>query len=281
MVNITYDGVLNAPAFVIHMEKAAERKPFFMRNIEEAGFTDIQIYSAINAYDVDDLTKALNYFGNPKIHSNLGKGQTGCLLSHLSVLLHIVQNNISIATIFEDDVHFHPHWANLAPGYFKNTPTDFDILFIGNQLDECLKKTSAEIPRINRYSTFCTHAYIVTHKGAQKLIQLLLSWDWWSVHAGVVEAPPNKLDGLFCIDIMIKNIQERILNGQLNAKILKWYCWCGMHYVCEDNMLPLKDMKVRNTGLVFQCDKFPSLIYIKPQLSQEPNDIEPNTENKQ
>jgi len=262
--SITYNSVINAPAFVIHMEKAAERKPFFMRNIVDAGFTDIQIWLGVNADDDTELKAELNKLENLKIHSKMGRGPIGCLLSHLSVLHYIVQNNISIATIFEDDVHFHPHWANLAPNYFENTPTDFDIIFMGNQVDECMKygiiKTDTLLPpHINKCSNFCTHAYIITQKGAQKLIQLLLSWDWWSKYAAVETENDDILDGLYCIDIMIKNVQKRILTGQLPSNILKWYCWCGMYYMCDYNKAPLSGINIKNCGLVFQCDKFPSL----------------------
>ena len=55
----------------------------------------------------------------------------------LKVFLTIVQNKIPISTIFEDDVLFHTEWDTLALEYYKNTPKDFDIIYMGNQIDEC------------------------------------------------------------------------------------------------------------------------------------------------
>lgn len=259
MNNLTFEDILNAPAFVIHIEKAAERKPFFLKSIGEAGFKDIIIESAVDAHNKDDIDNALKLFKNPKIHSSVSPGGLGCLLSHLKVLTKIVQNNISVATIFEDDVFFHPHWDNLAPGYLQKTPKDFDVVFIGNQVDECLG--TAPLPkRIHQLSTFCTHAYIISLKGSKKLIQLLLQWDWWSEQTAWVLPGPPALCGLFYIDIMIKNIQTRIINGQLPKNMFIWYCWNGLYYPCENNKRPLKGNDTRNMGLVFQSDSFISFI---------------------
>ena len=262
--------ILNAPAFVIHLEKETERKPFFMNSITNAGFKDIQIFPAINAKNKSEYIQALQDFKSPKIHKNLSKGAFGCLFSHLKILSQIIANNIEIATIFEDDVYFHPHWKNLAPGYFANTPKNFDCIFIGNQLDECLMAVSHLDPhkqpkRVNQCSTFCTHAYIITLSGARKLLQLLLNWDWWNpaVTASVLPADTNTpLTGLFCIDIMIKNIQNRILNSEMPPQTFIWYCWNGIHYPCKDNHYPLtENNRLRNTGLVFQSSNFVSTIF--------------------
>lgn len=258
-MNPSFDHILKSPAFVIHLEKETARKPFFMKSISEAGFQDIRIVPAINAYNKKEIEDALHLFKNPKIHTTVSKGGIGCLLSHLKLLKYIIDEKMEIATIFEDDVFFHPHWNNLAPGYFQRTPKDFDILFIGNQIDECLELKP--LPnRITQCSNFCTHAYIITQKGAQKLLQLLLTWDWWSNDTAWVLPEPPAFCGLYYIDVMIKNIQIRILQGKLSKKTLIWYCWNGMHYPCSANKRPLTDKDTRNTGLVFQCDKFPSSI---------------------
>lgn len=252
------DHIYNAPAFVIHIEKATQRRPFFTQSIAAAGFKDMRIFPAVNAYDSVDLAAAISEMGSPKMH-HTKQGAIGCLLSHMKVLTHIVKNNIPLATVFEDDVFFHSQWRELAPRYLANTPRDFDMIFIGNQTDECLGDKPLPA-RINRNSTFCTHAYIITLRGARKLLHLLLGWDWWSDAANVVMANGAKLTGLFCIDIMIKNIQMRILDGKMPATALIWYCWCGVHHPCEFNRRPLTGGDTRNCGLVFQCDVFPSIV---------------------
>jgi GR25 family glycosyltransferase involved in LPS biosynthesis len=262
-MNLNY--ILNQPAFVVHIDEySPDRSDFFKKNITEAGYTDMRIFEGVKAKNTDELNKCINEFGNVNLHKDLGAGQKGCLFSHLKLYRHIISNNIKVCTIFEDDVHFHPNWKSLAPNYFHNTPKDFDVIFIGNQLDECKNNNKVQI--INNCSTFCTHAYIITIEGAKKLLTYLLNWDYYK--ADVEKYVGHPLTGLFCIDIMIKNVQDRMNKGQLKKNI-KWYCWNGTKFQCDFNRLPLKGTDVRNTGLVFQSENFISIVSPEIQIFQK------------
>ena len=263
---MNFNYILNQPSFVIHIEEySPERTEFFKKTIKEAGYTDMRIFEGVKAKNPDELNKCINEFGNVKLHEYLGAGQKGCLFSHLKLYKHIISNNIQICTVFEDDVHFHPNWDKLAFNYYNNTPKNFDIIFIGNQLDEC--KNVNKIPIINTLSTFCTHAYIITLEGAKKLLTYLLKWDYFTKDSEIYVGHP--LTGLFCIDIMIKNIQDRMNKGKLK-KTINWYCWNGTNYQCDFNKLPLKGNDIRNTGLVFQSNDFESIV------SKELQDLQRN-----
>jgi hypothetical protein len=181
-------------------------------------------------------------------------GQKGCTFSHLKLYKYIIENQIQVCTIFEDDVHFHPQWKDLAPKYFQNTPNNFDIIFMGNQVEHPDK-----IPRINTKPCYCLHAYIITLEGAKKLLSYLLNWDYWSPDISKYMGHTRPITGLVITDVMIKNIQQRMNNGTLSKKIY-WYCWNGTYNECEFNKLPLKGINVRNTGLVFQSNHFYSLL---------------------
>jgi hypothetical protein len=64
-------------------------------------------------------------------------------------------------------------------------------------------------------------------------------------------------DGLTNCDIILKNYQDRILKGEINNNIFKWYCWNGTRNPCEYNKLPLDNNRsCRNTGVVFQNNHF-------------------------
>jgi len=253
---MNFNYVLNQPAFVVHIEELSpERRDFFTNNIINAGYTDMKVFQGVNANDNIQLENCIKEFQNVNLHKDLGNGQKGCLFSHLKLYKHIITNKIPICTIFEDDVHFHPDWKKLSSKYYDNTPKNFDIIFIGNQLDEC--KNNINVPLINTLSTFCTHAYIITYQGAQKLLKYLLNWDYNSKDSAKYVGHP--LTGLFCIDIMIKNIQDR-MNNQKLKKYINWYCWNGTKYQCKFNKIPLQGNNTRNTGLVFQSDMFESTI---------------------
>lgn len=255
---MNFSDILNKPAFVIHVnELSPERSEFFTKNIKNAGYTDMKIFEGVNAKNKDKLNDVLNSFNNPKIHKDFSNGGIGCLFSHLNLYKHIINNNIDICTIFEDDIHFHPDWNIIAPKFYENTPKIFDIIFIGNQIDNCIKNNNS-VPRINKESCFCTHAYILTLEGAKKLLYLLLNWNYKSEENQKYVGHP--LTGLFSIDVMIKNIQDKIIKKQIHSNILKWYCWNGTKNPCQYNKLPLKGTDTRNSGLVFQCCDFVSII---------------------
>lgn len=244
-------NILNSPAFVIHLKnKSPERTEFFTKNILEAGFKNMIIFEGVDASDIDILKETMSSFPKIKFDKELSNGQIGCCLSHFKVLLHIIQNNIDIATIFEDDVHFHPHWNVLSQRYYNNTPKNFDIIFIGNQINP-------KNPKISTSSTFCTHAYVVTLEGAKRLFKALITWDYQNFK---YYQPGWNLNGLYNIDIMIKNIQDRTLTKKIKP-LFTWYCWNGTYHPCDYNRLPLRGNDNRNTGLVFQCDIFGSTVH--------------------
>lgn len=246
------ENILNKPAFVIHLkQKAPERTEFFTKNILNAGYSNMIIFEAVDASNPEIKEQAMAMFPKiPGFDKELSNGQIGCCLSHFKVLLHIIKNKIDIATIFEDDVHFHPNWSILSKNYYQHTPKNFDIIFIGNQINPQSNKISQE-------PTFCTHGYIVTLQGAKKLLNALIMWDYYNFKN---YQPGWDLIGLYNIDIMIKNIQERILSKKLKP-LFNWYCWNGTYHPCQHNKLPLRGNDTRNSGLVFQCDLFETMIH--------------------
>ena len=222
-------------------------------NVKNSGYKNVIMFKGVNGKNEEEVKLALKLFNNPKYDRWCSKGNIGCNLSMLKVFLTIVQNKIPIATIFEDDVLFHSEWNRLAPEYYKNTPNNFDIIYMGNQIDEC--KYENNVPRINNRSCFCMHALIVSYKGAKKMLQLILNWDYNSKYA--TECMGRLVDGITNCDIILKNYQDRILKNELKNDIFRWYCWNGTRNPCEYNKLPLTNNRnCRNTGLVFQNNDF-------------------------
>lgn len=252
-----FSDLLNLHTFVIHVpELAPERGKLLNNNLLNAGYTNINIFRGVNGNKPDEVNEALNIFNNPKFDMSCSKGNIGCNLSMLKVFKHIVDNKISIASIFEDDIVFHTEWTKLAPKFYENTPKNFDILYMGNQIEECC--TINNIPRINKKSCFCMHAIVVTLQGAKKLLNLILNWNYKSNNA--YKCMGRLATGITNCDIIIKNTQQLIIEKKINPNTLIWYCWNGTRNTCEYNKLPLTSgMSCRNTGLVFQNDNFISL----------------------
>jgi FkbM family methyltransferase len=243
------ERLYSAPAFVISLPRSAERYTYALTNIKNAGFKDIRLSVGVDSLYSSELIKGLNIFNNPPIDWEVSDGQIGCLLSHLMVLRNIIDNKILLATIFEDDVFFHPQWNELSEHYLKHTPNNYDLLYIGNGLDSSRYDTnSASVKEVTTESAWCTHAYTVTLSGAQKVFDSLINWDYKNFLHG---SRGKTLTGLYHIDIMLKDTQNRILAGHIPRKYV-WYSWNGTRYPCLNNKLPVTGNDARNTGLVFQ-----------------------------
>jgi GR25 family glycosyltransferase involved in LPS biosynthesis len=252
-----FDYILRQPAFIIHVpDLSPERKTLAIENVKNAGYKNVFIFKGVNGTNQIEKEEALKLFNNPKFDRWCSNGNIGCNLSMLKVFLTIVQNKIPYASIFEDDILFHDEWNRLAPDFFKNTPKNFDIIYMGNQIDEC--KYNNDIPRINKKSCFCMHAIIISLKGASKMLNLILNWDYNAEYA--TKCMDRKADGITNCDIILKNYQDRINKKELNPNTLIWYCWNGTRNSCQYNKLPLDNNRTsRNTGLVFQNLDFETL----------------------
>ena len=134
------------PTFIIHVpELAPERTEYCINNVKNAGYKNIHLFNGVNGKNLEEVKDALKLFNNPNYDRYCSKGNVGCNLSMLKVLKSIVDNKIPFATIFEDDVLFHTDWERLAPKYYENTPKNFDIIYMGNQIDECIYQNNVPI----------------------------------------------------------------------------------------------------------------------------------------
>ena len=234
------------PAFVIHVpELCPDRLELCKSRIVNAGYKNIIIFNGVNSSKQEETDDAMKLFPRlPGFDENTSLGQIGCTLSHLKVLRHIVDNDIESATIFEDDVLFHPNWKILSKRYYYHTPKNYDMIYIGNQIN-------TESDKINTEPAFCTHAYIVTLLGARKLLNCIIQWDYYN----------QGLTGLHTIDIILIDIQKRVKEKKLRS-LFTWYCWNGTYHPCEYNKLPFQNnMEERNSGLVFQDNTFTSICH--------------------
>ena len=252
------ETILNAPAFIINLESEDDRLLYSTENIKSAGFTDIRRFDAIRGTNENQVKNALDLLNNPEIHDEIGTpGKLGCLLSHLTLLKHIIDQNLEKATIFEDDVFFHPQWHDLASEYYNETPSDYDIIFIGNSVDSIRLGTECN-DKILTDSCFSAHCYTVTLEGAKRLLDACLNWRY-DIFNEMFSG--KNIKGLYPVDIIYK-LTEIIINMKIIEQQFTWYCWNGTKYPCNSNKIPLKGNDDRNSGLVFQAtDDFETLIH--------------------
>jgi GR25 family glycosyltransferase involved in LPS biosynthesis len=220
--------LFDIPCKIVNLEKNKERWDICIKRVQEAGFKNIERFDAIGP---DRLKEGWQKLNNPKIVYEKDPcftemlGKQGCFLSHLLIWKDIIERKIPFTTIFEDDVLFHNQWKELAPVYFEMTPTDYDIMYLGSQF---LKSSSYHIDKVPVY---CTHAYIISLKGAIKLYNMLL------------ENPC----GVYTIDCMLLDYMYK--------DAFDWCVWNGYAFY-PTNIKMSSKWAMRNNGLVYQDESF-------------------------
>ncbi|MGI9254538.1 MAG: glycosyltransferase family 25 protein, partial [Thermomicrobiales bacterium] len=132
----TWQEVLDAPAFVINLDRSPERLGPVMERIAAAGFTDIRRVRAVDGFVPEELADAWSALGNPRLavgdHSFRHRaGHQGCFLTHVHVWQRMLDEGIESATIFEDDVVFHPEWHRIAPDRWNATRFGTHVVWFG------------------------------------------------------------------------------------------------------------------------------------------------------
>lgn len=147
------------------------------------GFETI-LFNGINAKTVD-LETIKSHFN--LLWFNIAPSSAlGCAMSHLNVWKTFVKTKNKYCLIVEDDVIFEPTFSiKKTKHIISNTPTDFDILYMGCFDSPCfeflmkllfMNKTNKHLNNKFVKKTnvaLATHAYILSRKGAKKLIKLL------------------------------------------------------------------------------------------------------------
>ena len=120
----------------------------------------------------------------------------GCALSHLAVWMKLLNDREDIGSylIMEDDARLSPTWKKSWEKIHKHNalPADWDVVYLGGILPpnkEAFHKSLIEpvneyVARVkentffgqgaaNRYMHFCAYAYVLSRRGAQKIIDVL------------------------------------------------------------------------------------------------------------
>lgn len=236
-----WQDFLDAPVFVINLARCSDRWTVTEARLKEAGFRDIRRWEGVDAGADATLAAAWARHGSPPMDATdhefcqTYKGKQGCMLSHLDVLAHVIANGIPYFVVMEDDVLFHPKWSLLAPVYYDITPKDYDLLYLGSQLETPTEYSIVRLP------CFCTNAMAMTLAGAEKVYRFLLS----------------QPKGVRTIDCMLKDHQTSVVHSALIAPAFDWYVWNGRLFPTDQAVMS-KDWTKRNTGLVFQDVQFGS-----------------------
>jgi alpha(1,3/1,4) fucosyltransferase len=127
---------------------------------------------------------------------NWKKPVMGCALSHLALWVQLANEKPEVNSylILEDDARLAPNWREAwdEAEQQKALPEGWDVMYLGGILppnregfeSECVEHVNEHVARVrennvfgqnppNRYFHFCAYAYVLTRRGAQKILEVL------------------------------------------------------------------------------------------------------------
>lgn len=246
MDSVSWSDIYSSRILVFGLKRHNFRREYTASKLAAVGFTNLEIVDAFDGFN-NDVDAALNSLGI-KVNPSLGQGLKGCCQTHYSAWKQMIDDGVPYRVFFEDDVIPHSDIQILGEKYWDATPKDFDILYLGSMMNPDDKQLQDSKELILKLITYTTHAYILSRKGALRLMELCRS----SI--------------LHMIDIQLVCWQDQ--------KKLIWYCWNGtiQQKTCptysddlpwkifSDVIVPIKD-----SGLFWQNMRFGTTL-INPVL---------------
>ncbi len=277
MAKLSWQDLLNTPAFLINLDRRSDRWESSRQQLEWAGFTDTRRWSAFDGA-TGNVRESLQPFGIQQLLDREDflslPGAQGCAVTQVTLLQHIIEQGYPRACIFEDDIRFSRGWHQLGPAFLSRTPGHFDLLFMGSQIQydalprwhparrlhrsrKLTRLSQKAWPRPSRWlgdvlqgPLYCLHALILTRKGCQELLRFLTT----------------QREGFYMPDCMIHDAMAG--RSHVSRFPLRWYAWNGHRIpslVEERGSNP--HWIRRNCGLVYQEESFGTDVQPRPEVS--------------
>ena len=186
-------------AFVINLKKRVDRLKNVLENYDNKDIYDLIIFNACDPLNLEnnslkvikELFSFLQKFAKANLinHWNPTAGEVGVWVSHLSIWKKMIDEKISRAIIFEDDIiEFDNNFTDFVTEFFEIDPNLYNIIYLNesNQLfsghilysyDELPKEKLSnnsyqEIFRVGnqKHPPLIANGYILSYKGAKILL---------------------------------------------------------------------------------------------------------------
>ncbi len=174
--------ISDIPTYIIGMNEPNEK----IKYLQENGI-NVTWFKGIKGETVSE--KTIDKYINPQWKTFGPKSAIGCAISHIKLWELAKKNSNEYTLILEDDVLLHPDFDKYIKETLNNLPKDLDLLYLGgvgaydtnlvNIIWGVINDNITEnIEAVNKYikkpvNLMATHAYIISLKGAEKLIKLL------------------------------------------------------------------------------------------------------------
>lgn len=156
--------------FIINLEKDKDRLLSSVKELNKYKLFNFEFINAINGNNLNDdeyksYTTSIGYYIT-------SPSMVGCGMSHIKTWKKIVENNIQYSLILEDDFNFKNNFVNDFNELMRNTPKNFDLLFLNSNL---FTNKYLRLYDINDYVykpifIFEAVGYVITLEGAKKIL---------------------------------------------------------------------------------------------------------------
>ncbi len=221
------------------LKRYAFRREYCAAKLAQIGFTNIELVDAFDGFQ-DDIEASLSTLGvvfNPELR----KGHKGCCYTMIREWKRFLESGEEFRIFFEDDAIGHLDLPKgLGQKFWDATPKDFDILYMGNMMSPVAPELADPNALVVQVPTYCLHAYILTRKGAERMLALAK-------------------------EMNAKGLALNMLDIQLvlwqSAELINWQCWNGTwtqkSYPTFDEGLPWQAFPdvitpQKDTGLFWQ-----------------------------
>jgi len=166
--------------YICHWTKLVERKKYILQHLAESGIIDLKWVEDYdkNNWCVEDIIKeyprAFGIISND--NRKMRNAEISLALKHCWIVKDVVSQNYKSALILEDDVLLHPDFVSLFNSFKNELPEDWDCCWVGS----CCNIHADIIPDKHVYignRSRCTHAFMISNKGAKKMLPLLSTLD--------------------------------------------------------------------------------------------------------
>jgi GR25 family glycosyltransferase involved in LPS biosynthesis len=181
-------------AWIINLDRRADRLELFKKT--HPGLANhLMRLAAFDGRGLALTPKIAQLFGPHDFKWK--KSVMGCALSHLAVWMQLVNEKPDINTylVLEDDARLSPEWRGAWERAVDNghLPEGWDLVYLGGILppnragfeSAAVEKINASVARVkenrlfgqneagSRYFHFCAYAYVLTRRGAQKIVDFI------------------------------------------------------------------------------------------------------------
>ena len=199
--------------FVVNLERRPDRwKSFDEKASTAAEFLKYQKYRAVDGSNLIPTPQLQQIFdGNDY---NMRMGMVGCAMSHIQLYIDLVNSDMDVFCILEDDIEFTPDFRDKFVRMCQQlSNVDWDLAYLGHHaynMSELIKnkkntpsvyKTTAKTSL--KVSMGGTGGYLITKKGAQKLLEFINRYGMTNGIDTVQQKSADTLNVYYCVPHLI------------------------------------------------------------------------------